>query len=93
VTEIVEKPKQPKSDLAVVGLYIFDNSVYDKILDQKPSERGEYEITYINNKYIDEGTLESVILNEEWFDIGTIDSLHEASVYMYNKNGNAEKKQ
>lgn len=87
VTAIEEKPKIPKSDLAVVGLYIFDNSVYDKMLDQVPSERGEYEITYLNNKYIEEGKLESVILNDRWFDIGTIDSLHDASVYMRNKNG------
>ena len=87
VVAIEEKPKAPKSDLAVVGLYIFDNSVYDKMLDQEPSERGEYEITYLNNKYIEEGKLESVILNDRWFDIGTIDSLHDASVYMRNKNG------
>ncbi len=87
VIEIEEKPKQPKSNLAVVGLYLFDNSVYEKMMDQKPSARGEYEITYLNNKYIDEGKLEWVELKKEWFDIGTIDSLHDASVYMRNKYG------
>ena len=86
VIAIEEKPKNPKSSLAVIGLYIFDNSVYKKMLDQQPSLRGEYEITYLNNKYIDEGTLESVILKNEWFDIGTIESLHEAASYMYGKN-------
>ena len=86
VIAIEEKPKDPKSNLAVVGLYIFDNSVFDKMIDQSPSARGEYEITYLNNKYIEEGKLESAILEKEWFDIGTIDSLHNASVYMRNKN-------
>jgi glucose-1-phosphate thymidylyltransferase len=85
VSEIIEKPKNPKSNLAVVGLYIYDNTVFNKMLDQQPSERGEYEITYLNNKYIEEEKLESVVLENEWFDIGTIDSLHEASVYMRNK--------
>jgi glucose-1-phosphate thymidylyltransferase len=85
VSEIIEKPKNPKSNLAVVGLYIYDNTVFNKMLDQQPSERGEYEITYLNNKYIEEEKLESVVLKDEWFDIGTIDSLHEASVYMRNK--------
>ncbi len=87
VTEIVEKPKEPKSDLAVVGLYMYDASVFQKMTAQPKSDRGEYEITYVNNKYIDEGTLESAVLKDEWFDIGTIDSLHEASVYMHKKNG------
>jgi glucose-1-phosphate thymidylyltransferase len=90
VVSIEEKPKVPKSNLAVIGLYIFDNSVYEKMLDQMPSERGEYEITHLNNKYIEEGKLKSIVLRSEWFDIGTIDSLHEASVYMHKKNGNSK---
>lgn len=91
IAAIEEKPKEPKSNLAVVGLYIFDNSVFEKMRDQQPSERGEYEITYLNNKYIAEGKLESVVLKEDWFDIGTIDSLLEASLYMRNKHGRKEK--
>lgn len=90
VVAIEEKPKTPKSDLAVVGLYMYDATVFDKMVNQSKSDRGEYEITYVNNRYIDEGTLESAVLEKEWFDIGTIDSLHEASVYMYKKNGNTK---
>ena len=92
VTKIVEKPKDPKSNLAVIGLYMYDNTVFEKMKNQPSSERGEYEITYINNKYIDEKKLESVILKKTWFDIGTIDSLHEASVYMYAKKHGKRKK-
>ncbi len=92
VTAIEEKPKHPTSHLAVVGLYVFDNSVFDKMKDQTPSERGEYEITYLNNRYIDEGKLEAITLQKEWFDIGTIDSLLEASNYMHKKHVSTEKK-
>lgn len=92
VTAIEEKPKNPKSNLAVVGLYVFDNTVFDKMLKQKPSARGEYEVTYLNNKYIEEGKLESVVLKKKWFDIGTIDSLLEASNYMYDKKRKNKKK-
>lgn len=91
VVAIEEKPKHPKSNLAVVGLYVYDRTVFDKIIDQKPSERGEYEITYLNNKYIDEGKLESVILKKEWFDIGTIDKLLEASNFMHEKRKKTKK--
>lgn len=85
VVLIEEKPKKPKSDLAVTGLYIYDNSVFKKMLNQKPSKRGEFEITYVNNKYIKEGGLRSVILEKEWFDVGTFDSLILASNYMKEK--------
>ena len=88
VVAIEEKPKMPKSNLAVVGLYVFDNSVFNKMREQKPSERGEYEVTYLNNKYIEEGKLEAVTLEREWFDIGTTDSLLEASNFMHKKTKN-----
>lgn len=91
VVAIEEKPAKPKSNLAVIGLYVFDNSVFDKMRDQQASARGEYEITYLNNKYIEEGKLESITLTKEWFDIGTIDSLLEASNFMHKKNGNNKK--
>lgn len=86
VVEILEKPKNPKSDLAVVGLYIYDNSVFKKMLNQKPSSRGEYEITFVNNKYIEENKLKAVKLKRAWFDIGSFDSLLEASQYMKKKH-------
>ena len=82
VIEIIEKPKRSKSNLAVTGLYIYDNTVFKKMIGQKPSNRGEYKITYVNNKYITEKTLTSVILKKKWFDIGTFDSLIETSNYM-----------
>ena len=87
IKSIEEKPKKPKSNLAVTGLYVFDNSVFKKMVGQKPSARGEYEITYVNSKYIAEGTMHSVELKKPWFDVGTFDSLMAASEYMQKKNG------
>jgi len=87
VIDIKEKPKKPESNLAVTGLYIYDNTVFEKMFGQTPSERGEYEITYLNNKYIQEGTLRAVSLKKRWFDVGTIDSLLNASNYMKKKYG------
>lgn len=92
VTEIIEKPKQPKTNLAVVGLYMYDNTVFDKLVGQPLSDRGEYEITWLNNKYIDEGTLEAGRIEGAWFDIGTFDSLLAASLYMKEKHGVAQGK-
>lgn len=91
VTSIVEKPKRPKSDLAVIGLYLFDATVFDKMRHQKPSARGEYEITYINNKYLEEGRLKAAILRKKWSDIGTIDSLMETSKYLRKRVGKRSK--
>lgn len=91
VTSIEEKPKKPKSDMAVVGAYIYDNTVFEKLLGQKPSDRGEYEITYVNNKYIKERKLRAVELKKTWLDVGTIDSLLEAGIYM-KKKGQAKQK-
>ena len=85
VLGIEEKPKETKSNLAVTGLYLYDHSVFEKMIGQPMSERGEYEITYLNNKYIEEGTLRSVRLRKEWFDAGTTDSLLEAGNFMRNK--------
>ncbi len=82
ITGIEEKPQKPKSNLAVAGLYIYDHTVWNKIRQIPKSERGEYEITSVNNLYIKEGALNSKILKKEWFDIGTIESLHKASVFM-----------
>lgn len=92
VKEIIEKPANPKSDFAVVGVYMYDNSVFDKMINQPVSARGEYEITYINNRYVDEGSLEAVILKKPWFDIGSIESLFEASHYMKKKAVKAKSK-
>jgi len=82
VLEIVEKPVQPQSNLAVTGLYLYDATVFEKIVDMPKSERGEYEITYVNNKYIEEGRLSSALLTKQWFDVGTFESLFNASEHM-----------
>jgi glucose-1-phosphate thymidylyltransferase len=86
ILEIEEKPKNPKSDLAVIGLYIYDNTVFKKMIGEKKSARGEYEITYVNNKYIKEGNLRSIILKKTWFDVGNYNSLIEAGLYMKKKH-------
>ncbi|MBN1636189.1 MAG: NTP transferase domain-containing protein [Deltaproteobacteria bacterium] len=75
VVRIEEKPKDPKSRYAVTGIYMYDTGVFDIIHDLKPSERGELEITDVNNTYIEAGTLEWSVLDGWWTDAGTIESL------------------
>jgi glucose-1-phosphate thymidylyltransferase len=75
VTNIEEKPKVPKSDFAVIGIYFYDSSVFEKIRRLKPSGRGELEITDVNNFYIKEGALTYEVLDGWWTDAGTFDSL------------------
>jgi glucose-1-phosphate thymidylyltransferase len=79
IVNIEEKPKQPKSDYAVTGIYMYDGSVFDKIRELKPSNRGELEITDVNNAYIREGTLSFSFLDGWWTDAGTFDSLLRAA--------------
>ncbi|MCX6757316.1 MAG: sugar phosphate nucleotidyltransferase [Candidatus Nomurabacteria bacterium] len=86
VLNIEEKPKNPKSDLAVIGVYLYDNTVFEKFEGIKLSKRGEYEMSHINNKYIKEGKIKTNILTKEWFDTGSFESLIEAGNYMKNKN-------
>jgi glucose-1-phosphate thymidylyltransferase len=76
---IVEKPKQPKSDLAVVGVYFYDEHVFDVIRTLKPSARGELEITDVNNHYLRAGTLRCDRLSGWWTDAGTFESLTAAN--------------
>lgn len=79
VTSIEEKPKVPKSDYAVIGIYFYDKRVFDKIRLLKPSARGELEITDVNNLYLEEGTLTYEVLEGWWTDAGTFDSLLRAN--------------
>ena len=79
VVRIVEKPKKPKSDLAVVGIYFYDSQVFDIIRTLKPSARGELEITDVNNHYLRAGTLQCDRLTGWWTDAGTFDSLAAAN--------------
>ena len=83
VKSIDEKPIRPKSNYAVVGLYFFKNDVIEFAKDCKPSDRGELEITYINNKYLDQDRLNIKILDSVfWLDTGTHDALAEASNFI-----------
>ena len=79
VVGIEEKPKKPKSNYAVVGIYLYDSTVFQKIRRLKPSGRGELEITDVNNFYIDEGKLTYEILDGWWTDAGTFESLLRAN--------------
>jgi glucose-1-phosphate thymidylyltransferase len=79
VIGIEEKPKEPKSDFAVIGVYLYDSTVFQKIRRLKPSARGELEISDINNFYIAEGTLTFEVLDGWWTDAGTFDSLLRAN--------------
>lgn len=79
VVGIEEKPRNPKSNLAVTGIYMYDATVFDKIRTLVPSGRGELEITDVNNAYIAEGTLSFSVLEGWWTDAGTFDSLLRAA--------------
>ena len=76
---IQEKPKRPKSDFAVIGIYMYDHTVFDKTRTLVPSRRGELEITDVNNAYIQEGTMTFAHLEGWWTDAGTFDSLRRAT--------------
>jgi len=79
IISIVEKPKKPKSNYAVTGIYMYDNSVFDIIKTLKPSGRGELEITDVNNDYLRKGKLTFDVLDGWWTDSGTFESLFKAN--------------
>jgi len=84
VIKIVEKPKNPETNYAVTGFYLFDKTVYDKIRKLKISDRGEFEITDINNMYIQENKMDYKLIEGFWSDAGTIESLFLASEFVRN---------
>ncbi len=86
ITKITEKPKKPASDYAVTGLYIYDNSVFNRGAKIKPSKRGELEVTDLNNSYLKDGLLNWVILKGFWSDAGTFDSIIEVNKYWAKKS-------
>ena len=79
VVEIVEKPTNPPSRLAVTGCYMYDSGVFEIIASLTPSERGELEITDVNNRYIARGEMRHRVLAGWWTDAGTVSSLHRAA--------------
>ncbi len=83
-TNIVEKPKAPKSNYAVVGLYFYDNQVCDIARDLQPSARGEYEITDVNAEYLRRGQLSVELMGRgyAWLDTGTHESLNQATQFI-----------
>ena len=85
VISIEEKPKQPKSNYAVTGLYFYSNDVVAKAKSLKPSARGELEITDLNNIFLKEGRLKVKLMGRgfAWLDTGTQESLLQASTYIY----------
>jgi len=83
IEDIIEKPVDPPSNDAVIGLYMYDNTVFDKIRSLDPSDRGELEVTDLNRMYLTEGNLSAHRINGTWIDCGTFDSLAKATHKFY----------
>lgn len=88
VLGIVEKPAKPKSNYAVIGIYLYDKGVFEIIDGIEPSARGELEITDVNNAYIAKGTMTSRVLQGWWTDAGTKESLHRATTLVAKDGAN-----
>jgi len=90
VIGIEEKPEKPKSNYAVTGAYVYDNSVFDVIKTLKPSGRGELEITDVNNYYVQKGRMHYSIVNGWWTDAGSIDALRRATNLVWKRVARAD---
>lgn len=88
VVGIQEKPREPKSNFAVAGLYIYSNNVFKVVKNLKPSTRGELEITDVNNYFVNNGTMEYRILDGFWSDAGTFESLLRAGLLIQEHSTN-----
>jgi glucose-1-phosphate thymidylyltransferase len=88
LVNIVEKPKNPRSNLAVIGIYLYDAAVFDIVKTLKPSERGELEITDVNNAYVRNGAMTWEMVDGWWTDAGTFESLLRASVLVSQTGAN-----
>lgn len=84
---IIEKPKVPPSNDAVIGIYTYPSDAFDVIRNMKPSARGEYEVTDLNNHYLKQGKMFVHRLVGEWIDCGTHESLYRANMWAYKKDG------
>jgi len=87
ILAIEEKPKDPKSNFAVTGLYLYDNKIFDYINELEPSHRGQLEITDANNRYIKAGAMRWAELRGFWSDAGTFGSLFRANQFWAEKSG------
>lgn len=83
---IIEKPKEFISNFAVTGVYIYDNKVVEAAKSLKPSERGELEITDLNNWYLNKGELNVEIMDGDWIDAGTFESYYHANAWAYERD-------
>lgn len=92
IIKITEKPKRPKSNLIVTGIYMYDSRVFEIIKTLKPSKRGELEITDVNNKYIGWGEMTFDVLPGWWTDCGTFESLLRANKLVAQKTGRLRKR-
>lgn len=88
IKSIEEKPKNPKSNYAIVGFYLYNHDVFSKIKTLKPSARGELEITDIHNMYTNEGALSYAFVNGYWSDAGTLESLLKTSNWAAKRKDN-----
>lgn len=88
IVEILEKPTEPPSNLAVTGIYFYDPDVFEFCRSIQPSDRNELEITDVNNAYLKRGDLTYDILDGWWTDAGTFESLHRASRYVAESGAN-----
>ena len=86
VLSIEEKPNDPKTNFAVVGMYFYNTKVFSIIKNLKPSERGELEITSVNNAYIELNELQYDVVKGRWTDAGTFESIIEANEILYTNN-------
>jgi len=86
IINIEEKPKIPKTNFAVTGLYMYNSRVFDVVKTLKPSARGELEITDVNNNFIKKGTMTFRTLGGFWSDAGTFDSMHRATNFVKEKS-------
>jgi glucose-1-phosphate thymidylyltransferase len=91
IVEIEEKPETPKSNLAVIGVYMYDSYVFEVIKDLRPSQRGELEITDVNNAYIEKGKMTYEIFDGWWGDAGaSVDALFKANKFIRDQHMDLE---
>jgi glucose-1-phosphate thymidylyltransferase len=87
VKRIIEKPENPPSNMAVIGIYMYDSNVFDIVSTLKPSNRGELEITDVNNAYIERGDMTYEVIDGWWADCGSFEALIRSNLLVARENG------